>query len=195
MDNGQTGIETMTAHDNGLSSVTDLSMPRPWVRVLLGLVMILAGLFVLGDIAVASLLSAIFIGAMAIVAGGFEIVHAFWTKGWGGFIWQILLGALYVAFGVMMVSQPVAGALVLTYFLAFILLASGVLRILLAFRESQQLRWTMLISGVFGVIAGIIILAGWPASGLWVLGLLLGVDLIVHGAAWLMYGILPRSAQ
>jgi uncharacterized membrane protein HdeD (DUF308 family) len=53
----------------------------------------------------------------------------------------------------------------------------------------------MLISGVFGVIAGIIILAGWPASGLWVLGLLLGVDLIVHGAAWLMYGILPRSAQ
>jgi uncharacterized membrane protein HdeD (DUF308 family) len=115
MDNGQTGVETMTAHDNGLSSVTDLSMPRPWVRVLLGLVMILAGLFVLGDIAVASLLSAIFIGAMAIVAGGFEIVHAFWTKGWGGFIWQILLGALYVAFGVMMVSQPVAGALVLTY--------------------------------------------------------------------------------
>lgn len=48
-------------------------------------------------------------------------------------------------------------------------------------------------SGLFGVVAGFIILSGWPTSGIWVLGLLLGVDLITHGAAWLTYGWLGSA--
>jgi uncharacterized membrane protein HdeD (DUF308 family) len=48
--------------------------------------MIVAGLLVLGDVALATLVSTIVIAALAIVAGGFEIIHAFWTKGWGGFV-------------------------------------------------------------------------------------------------------------
>ena len=76
----------MTTYSTGTAT---LSTPPTWVRILLGIVFVLAGLFVLGDVVVATLISAIFIGAMAIVAGGFEIVHAFWTKGWGGFLWQL----------------------------------------------------------------------------------------------------------
>lgn len=182
----------MTSYDNGLSTITDLPVPPTWVRVLLGIVMIGAGVLVLGDVVVASLLSAKFIGLMAIVAGGFEIVHAFWTKGWGSLVWHLLLGALYVAFGFTMVSQPAAGALVLTFVLGLIILASGVVRIFLALRRWEELSWMMLISGAFGVAAGFIILSGWPITGLWVLGLLLGVDLIVHGVAWLTYGLLQR---
>jgi uncharacterized membrane protein HdeD (DUF308 family) len=55
----------------------------------------------------------------------------------------------------------------------------------------------MLISGAFGVLAGLVILTGFPMSGLWVLGLLLGIDLISHGIAWLVYGLLPgmRTAR
>jgi uncharacterized membrane protein HdeD (DUF308 family) len=180
----------MTAYDSGISSAADLAPPT-WLRILLGIVMILAGIFVLGDVVMASLLSAWFIGMMAIVAGAFEIVHAFWTKGWGGFIWQILLGALYVAFGIMMVSQPAAGALVVTYALGLIILASGLLRIFLGFKHWRESGWVMLLSGVIGVAAGLVILVGWPASGLWVLGLVLGVDLIMHGVAWLTHGWLP----
>jgi uncharacterized membrane protein HdeD (DUF308 family) len=184
----------MTIFGNGLSSATDLPVPPTWVRLLLGTVMVVAGILVLGDVAVASLLSAVFIGIMAIVAGGFEMVHAFWTKGWGSLLWHLLLGALYVAFGVTMVSQPVAGALVLTFVLGLIILSSGVVRIFFALRHWGELSWLMLISGVFGVIAGFIILSGWPVTGLWVLGLLLGIDLIVHGVAWLTHGLLPRRA-
>jgi Uncharacterized conserved protein len=184
----------MTSYGNGYTTVTDLPVPPTWVRVLLGIVMIGAGVLVLGDVAIASLLSAKFIGIMAIFAGGFEIVHAFWTKGWGNLIWHVLLGALYMAFGFMMVSQPMAGAIFLTFVLGLIILASGVVRLLLAMRHWRDTSWIMLISGVFGVIAGFIILSGWPVSGLWALGLLLGVDLIVHGVAWLTYGLLPRHA-
>jgi uncharacterized membrane protein HdeD (DUF308 family) len=170
-----------------------LSLPPTWVRVLLGIVMIVAGLVVLGDVALATLVSTVVIAAFAIVAGAFEIIHAFWTKGWGGFLWQILLGVLYVAFGVILWSQPVAGALVITYVLGLLLVASGLVRMLLSFRYWQEAGWIMLLSGIFGVLAGAIIIAGWPMSGLWVLGLLLGIDLLSHGMAWLLYAWAPAS--
>ena len=40
-----------------------------------------------------------------------------------------------------------------------------------------------------GVLAGLVISIGFPATGLWVLGFLFGVDLISHGLAWLIYAV------
>ncbi|WP_338318204.1 DUF308 domain-containing protein, partial [Bradyrhizobium ottawaense] len=79
------------------------------------------GLLALGDLAFATVVSVKLIGLIAIAAGAFEIAHAFWTKGWGGFLWQVVLGALYLAFGVVLLTQPVSGALILTYFLGAVL--------------------------------------------------------------------------
>ncbi|WP_371259918.1 hypothetical protein [Bradyrhizobium sp. WSM3983] len=47
----------------------------------------------------------------------------------------------------------------------------------------------MLISGLVGVLAGSLILFGFPTISVWVLGFLLGVDLISHGMAWLLYAL------
>jgi uncharacterized membrane protein HdeD (DUF308 family) len=47
--------------------------------------------------------------------------------------------------------------------------------------------WLLLLSGIIGVLAGGIIISEWPQSGLWVLGLVLGVDLLFHGFAWIAY--------
>jgi len=173
------------------SATSGLSVPPTWIRVLLGIVLILAGILVLGDIAVATLISAFIIGVIAIIGGAFEVIHAFWTKGWGGFLSQVVLGALYIGFGIVLVSQPASGALVLTYILGLLLLVSGFVRISLSFNYWAEAGWVMLISGAFGVLAGLVILTGFPMSGLWVLGLLLGIDLISHGIAWLVYGMLP----
>jgi uncharacterized membrane protein HdeD (DUF308 family) len=172
-----------------------LSLPPTWIRVLLGIVFVIAGLLVLGDVTLATFVSTIVIAAIAIVAGAFEIVHAFWTKGWGGFVWQILLGVLYVAFGVILWSQPVTGALVITYVLGLLLVASGLVRMMLSYRYWQDAGWIMLLSGTFGVLAGAIIIARWPMSGLWVLGLLLGIDLLSHGLAWLLYAWAPSRLK
>jgi uncharacterized membrane protein HdeD (DUF308 family) len=178
--------ENMTTYETGTS--TALNAPPTWLRVLLGIVMIVGGIFVLGDITLATLVSTLFIGFTAIVVGAFEIIHAFWTKGWGGFIWHILLGALYIIFGWTVVNQPVSGALMLTFVLGLVFLASGVVRFIVAFRHWSEAGWLMLISGIFGIVAGLVILSGWPTSSIWVLGLLLGIDLITNGVAWLTYG-------
>ena len=101
----------MTAYHSGTSAAY---VPPAWLRILLGLVLILGGVLVLGDVALATLVSTLFIGFTAIVVGAFEILHAFWSKGWGGFLWQALLGIFYIIFGVTIVNQPTSGALVLT---------------------------------------------------------------------------------
>jgi len=186
--------ESMATIDNSSPmGVTNLPAPPFWVCVLLGLVMILAGFFVLGDVMLVTVISTIFIGWVAIIAGAFEIVHAFWTKGWGGFVWQVLLGILYIAFGVVLVGQPVASALILTYVLGMMLLISGLVRILIGISRWREAGWIMLLSGVFGVLAGLVILTGFPMTGLWVLGFLLGVDLISHGIGWLAYAWKPST--
>jgi uncharacterized membrane protein HdeD (DUF308 family) len=178
----------------GLASPeSDLSVPATLVRVLLGIVLTMAGVVILGDVALATRISAFIIGLFAIIGGAFQILHALWTKGWGGFIWHILLGALYIALGIVLVSQPVTGALILTYVLGLAMLLSGIVRVFLSFSHWREAGWVMLISGVFAALAGLVVLTGFPVTGLWVLGLLLGIDLISHGAAWLAYAFVPAA--
>jgi uncharacterized membrane protein HdeD (DUF308 family) len=185
----------MTAYDTSSRlSAGNVSTPPFWICVLLGLVMIGAGILVLGDITLVTLISTMFIGWVSIIVGAFEIVHAFWTKGWGGFVWQVLLGVLYLAFGFVLVTQPVTSALILTYVLGMLLLISGFVRVLLGFSHWKDAGWIMLLSGMFGLAAGMVILTGFPMTGLWVLGFVLAVDLISHGIAWLTYAWTPRTA-
>ncbi|MDQ0469438.1 HdeD family acid-resistance protein [Labrys wisconsinensis] len=178
----------MTASDAGSPATL---VPPTWLRILLGLAFVVAGAFVLADLALATLASTLVIGGAAIAVGLFEIVHAFWSRGWGGFLWQILLGALYTVFGLMMVSQPLFGALVLTYVVGIVFLATGIVRIVIAVRHWRLAGWLMLLSGAFGILAGLVVLTEWPMSGAWVLGLLLGIDLLSHGVAWLTFAWLP----
>jgi len=176
----------MTAYDSR-SRIETLHPPPLWVCALLGIVMIAAGILALSDVVFATIISVKLIGLAAIAAGAFEVLHAFWTKGWGGLLWQLLLGALYLAFGLVLLTQPASGALILTYFLGALLFASGIIRCVLSFAHWRQNGWMMLISGAFGVLAGVLILFGFPTISLWALGLLLGVDLLSHGVAWLLY--------
>lgn len=185
----------MTTYDHSAPmGATGLPQPSRWVCVLLGLFMVFAGLMVLGDVAFFTVISALFIGWMAIASGAFEIIHAFWTKGWGGFVWQVVLGVLYIAFGIILISQPLIGALLLTYVLGLALLVSGVVRMLIGFGRWRQGGGIMLASGLFGVLAGLIILTGFPMTGLWVLGMLLGIDLLSHGIGWLTFAWRPAAA-
>ncbi|MGY8630912.1 HdeD family acid-resistance protein [Bradyrhizobium sp. 14AA] len=178
----------MSVSDSRRTVDAVLAPPR-WACALLGIVLIVAGLFALGDLAFATIISVKFIGLTAIAAGAFEVAHAFWIREWGSFLWRIVLGALYLAFGLVLLTQPISGALILTYFLGAVLFASGVVRCVLSFAYWRQNGWMMLISGIFAVIAGVLILFGFPDISVWALGFLLGVDLISHGLAWLLYAL------
>ena len=158
-----------------------------WLYLLLGIVLVIGGFVVLGDVTLASVISAIVIAWALLIVGVIQVVHAFSTTGWKGFLLDLLVGALYIAAGYILLANPLAATIKLTLILGIIWLVSGVLRIVLAGVLWRDSGWLLLLSGIIGVLAGGIIISEWPQSGLWVLGLVLGVDLLFQGFAWIAY--------
>jgi uncharacterized membrane protein HdeD (DUF308 family) len=42
-------------------------------------------------------------------------------------------------------------------------------------------------------LLGILVLAQWPVSGLWVIGLFVGIELVFYGVAWIALALDLRS--
>ena len=78
----------------------------------------------------------------------------------------------------------------MTLFLGFSLIASGIMRVVLALSMQQAMPWVwVLLSGVVTFLLGLIIVAHWPVSSLYILGLFLGIDLVIAGAGWVGIGL------
>src|SRR5574338_1472662 len=91
---------------------------------LLGIVLIAGGTFMLGNLAVAAVVSTLFIGATFLVLGVFQLVEAFNTKGWSGTLFSAALGILYALAGIVLWANPLKGAVTLTFLIAAMLVAS-----------------------------------------------------------------------
>ncbi len=74
------------------------------------------------------------------------------------------------------------------------LIALGVARSIWAFGLPGSGKWLGLIGGVISIILGFMIIMGWPASSLWVIGLFIAVDLIFYGATAIAVGLSAKRA-
>jgi uncharacterized membrane protein HdeD (DUF308 family) len=198
----------MASHDTmPRNAGGDPTGPPASVRLVLSGVMLLAGLVVLTDVAFASVVTPGFIGTAAILVGTFEIVHALWARSRSAMSWQMLLGFLYVALGLMLtdavgssvmeiLTKIVARSgrtqeLLQTYVIGLLFALSGIVKILLSLSHWREAGWTMMLSGAFGAGAGFAILSEFPKLSLWMLALLLGIDFLAHGLAWLRFAFFP----
>lgn len=182
-----------------MTSVSQAQMPdRPaagplrsksgWI-VALGVVYVIAGLIALSSVVFATKVTVFVVGIMMLIAGIAEVINAFQFKSWGKFLLWLLLGALYILAGLVTFENPLLAAAILTLVLGAALVVSGVMRIILAFGMREGMSWTSLVlSGVVTLLLGVIILAHWPVSSLFVLGVLLGVDLLIIGIGWIFVG-------
>jgi uncharacterized membrane protein HdeD (DUF308 family) len=160
-----------------------------WI-VALGVVYVFAGLVALGSVVMATVASVVLVGVMMIVAGVAEVISAFQVKSWGKFLLWALLGVLYIVAGFVTFQNPLLAAALLTLILGASLVASGVMRIILAFSMKRESPWIwVLLSGVITLLLGLLIWAHWPVSSLYILGMFLGIDLIMAGAAWIGLGL------
>jgi uncharacterized membrane protein HdeD (DUF308 family) len=126
---------------------------------------------------------------MMIVAGVTEIIGAFQMKSWGKFLIWALLGVLYVIAGFLTFENPLFAAVLLTLFLGASLIASGAVRLFLAFSMKRESPWVWVaLSAVITLLLGLLIVARWPVNSVYILGLFLGIDLIMAGAGWISLG-------
>ena len=163
-----------------------------------GVFSVIAGFIALGSgVMLATATAVLIIGFMMLMAGVVEIVAAFNAKDWGHRILWLLLGALYVFAGFVCIQNPFQAATLLTLMLGIALIVVGLLRIFLATRMKQGTPWGwVVVSGIISFLLGLMIVAKWPISSAYVLGIFLGVDLIFMGTGWITIGLaLKRHAR
>jgi uncharacterized membrane protein HdeD (DUF308 family) len=187
--------DTLQSSDAASSGMAPLRAKWSWI-VALGAVYVIAGFFALGSIATATVASVLVVGVAMIVAGVAEVINAFQIKSWGKFLIWALLGVLYIVAGFVTFENPLLAAALLTLVLGASLVASGIMRSILAFsmkREAPSI-WVAL-SGVITLLLGLLFLAHWPINSVYILGLLLGIDLIMAGTGWIGIGLGLRRSQ
>jgi uncharacterized membrane protein HdeD (DUF308 family) len=185
---------------SGIHLVGLENLRQRWGWVLgLGVLLVVLGVVALGCSVTMTLATMVLVGWLLIVGGILEAVHACSTRGWGGFFVDLLTGILYVVVGFMIVANPGATAVALTLLIAMFLVFGGIFRIAMAAVVRFQNWGWLLLHGVVNVLLGLAIWRQWPLSGLWVIGLFVGIDMLLNGWSLVMLGLtaknLPASEQ
>ena len=172
--------------------------PRPRTRwgwfVALGIAQLVLGIIAWFDVIAFTIAGVIFIGALLLVAGVFQIVHAFMDREWGGFALHLLVGVLYVIGGFLLMDEPFPGSLVITILVAAALIIGGILRIVIGVQHRHMPGWGLLLGRRRDQPGGrLMLVLTLPWSGLWVVGTLIAVELIMHGVSWIQFGLALRK--
>jgi uncharacterized membrane protein HdeD (DUF308 family) len=129
-------------------------------------------------------------GVLFLIAGGAEIGIGMHSRNWGRFFLWVVGGLLYIAAGVLCIVNPILASVVLTLLLGAALIAAGVVRAYLGTQlPPDQPRALIFLAAVVTIVLGLIIVSHWPLDSVYVLGTLLGVDLLFHGVGWVSFGM------
>jgi uncharacterized membrane protein HdeD (DUF308 family) len=166
--------------------------------VVMGVALIVVGFAAIGSAFIATFTTVLVFGILLIAGAVAQVITAIMGRQWRGFFLHLLTGVLYFVTGMFLIDSPVAAALGLTLMIAAYLMVGGILRIALALVERFHSWGWVLLNGVVSLVLGVSIWRQWPLSGLWVIGLFVGIEMLFSGLAWLMLGLgvrsIPRTA-
>jgi len=164
----------------------------------LGIVLMVIGMVALICPLVTTLVSMVFFGWLLVFSGVAEMLMAFQARQWGGFILNLLAGILELIVGLLVLRSPLLSAEVMTLFLAAYLLVGGLFRMVTAFALAFPGYGLVALSGFISALLGLMLVMQWPGSGLWFIGLCVGIDLLMNGSAWVAFALkaknLPNAA-
>jgi uncharacterized membrane protein HdeD (DUF308 family) len=171
-----------------------------WWFLVLGVLLVIGGVVAITYPVFTSVGVVMVMGAILIISGVIMVVGAFWAGKWSAFFLQLLVGILYIMAGMVIRDAPLKSVLILTMFIAAAFIVVGVFRIVVSLTERfPQWGWSLL-NGIVTMLAGLIIYDAEltideanPASGLWVIGLLVGLELLFNGWTWIMLSLTMRS--
>lgn len=178
--------------ENRLSHIHEVRENWGWFLAL-GVLLILLGSGVIGSSYYATLFSMILFGVFLLSAGVVQIAQAFLARKWSGVFLSLFLGILYIVTGFLCIFRPTTAAVSVTLWIAAFCLIAGLFKMLSStILRFNQWGWVFF-NGLVTFLLGIMIYSDWPLSGLWVIGLFIGVDLILAGWSWVILALSSRS--
>lgn len=179
------------AHDKTSAYV---ALKKDWCWLLsLGIALVLLGIVAIGLPFFATLEFVTVLGILLLLAGGFMVVNAFNSPRWNGLLLHLLIGILYIVSGFLILENPVQGAAGLTLLLAAFFLTSGIFRIAVSLIERFPGWGWVLLNGGVSVMLGVVIWRQFPESTFWIIGLLVGFELLFNGWAWIMLAFAVKN--
>jgi uncharacterized membrane protein HdeD (DUF308 family) len=156
---------------------------RGWMTAI-GTLYLILGAFGLAMVSLMTVVSVAVFGVLAVIGGIVQMSLSFASQGRRNTWIGVLLGALYIVAGLVIINNPIATSMVLTLFLGGALIGLGVVRIAFWLQHRAHRNWIWsVVSGVVSIVLGFLIVAQWPISSLWVIGLFVSLEMIFHGAA------------
>lgn len=173
--------------------LTAMSAGWGWF-VALGVAFIILGFIALAHLLASTVATALYVGALVLVGGVVQVLHAFRVRSWGRFFFWLLGGLLYVVAGGLIMYQPLFAAGVITLMIGVALVIGGIFRIWAGIGSRPTPGWGFIVfAGAITFLLGLEIIAGWPVNSVFILGLFLGIDLIINGVMTAMFGFALRK--
>lgn len=159
----------------------------------LGILLVILGCSVITSTYYATVFSIVLLGLFLIGGGIVQILQAFLASKWSGLFLSLMLGLLYIILGFFCVTQPTLTAINLTLWIAAFCFIIGLFKMLASLlTRFDQWGWVFF-NGLITFCLGAMIYANWPLSGLWVIGLFIGIDMILSGWSWILLSLRARE--
>ncbi len=158
------------------------------------LAMILMGLFAVILPRVAGIASSVLIAWLVVLCGLAHLALALVGRNAGGFVWRLLIGAVYIAGGGYLVFHPALARESFAVVLVVIFMLEGVLECVayLLLRADSGSSW-VLVNGLFTLFLAYIVTLPWPFTSIRYIGIVLGINLMLHGITVLLYLLTARK--
>jgi uncharacterized membrane protein HdeD (DUF308 family) len=179
-------------------NVLAIDVPRELGRnwgwfLALGMGLSVLGVFCIVYAATATVASMYFFGGVLLAAAAIECVNAVMVGKWSGFFLHLLGVLLFGVTGFLLLKHPLISAESLTVLMAAFFLVGGMFEIIAPLVMSLPETGWHVLNGAVAVLLGILLLVQWPISGLWAIGLFVGVDLLFRGITWTVFAFGLRS--
>jgi uncharacterized membrane protein HdeD (DUF308 family) len=136
----------------------------------------------------------ILVGVLVLIGGIVRIIWALQAGSLGKGLLTFAIGGLTLLCGIVLLVHPLFASGVLTIMLALYFILDGISEIVAGVRLRPGSGWGwMLFGGIVSIWLGIFIWRQFPLSGVWAIGILLGIKLFFVGLIMLMGGSAVRS--
>jgi len=164
----------------------DMAFPAGRSLRTVGITLVIVGVLSILAPAVAGSAVVMIIGILVLVVGAVQIMHGLGQESSARKALPLILGTITAAAGLALIARPYIGLGILSLVMAFFFVACGVWKMLVAIQSRAAAGWIwMFVSGTVSLALGYMIWSQWPVSGLWAIGVLIGVEFVLTGSAML----------
>jgi uncharacterized membrane protein HdeD (DUF308 family) len=174
------------------------SIRKHWMVFLIeGILLLVLGVIAVLVPEIASLAVTLLLGWIFLISGIAGLITTFMMRNAPGFGWALVSAIIGILAGVVLIAWPLSGVLSITLVIIVFFIIEGVASVMYALEHKRELsgRWGwMLVSGLVDLVLAAIVFAGLPGSAAWVLGILVGINMIMGGAAMIAMALHARDS-